>query len=154
MFDRFGLTICANCLHCLFACGCTCLQRCVGGLWLLVSGLPTLAVSLWHLWQDCVEMVCTLCTLCCHVDAYVCNAWFVDCCCLCVACQSWLSHLCIDDSFGLNLCAICIQFVGMWMHMLAKLGWWIVVACLWFVNACFFICVYFVEFGLNLCAFC
>ena len=55
-----------------------------------------------------------------------------------VACQNLLLHLCIYDGFGLRWFVICVHFVWMWMHMLATLGWWIVVACLWFVNAGFF----------------
>ena len=42
LFDRFGLKWCALCVQC-WACGCTCLQRLVGGLLLLVCGLSKLA---------------------------------------------------------------------------------------------------------------
>ena len=43
--------------------------------------------------------------------------------------------MCIVDRFGLKSYAFCVHVVGVWMHMLAKLCWWIVVACLWFVKA-------------------
>ena len=55
----------------------------------------------------CVDMVSTLGTFCGHVDAYVCKAWLVECCCLSVVCQRWLFHLCIFDRFGLNMYAMC-----------------------------------------------
>ena len=61
--------------------------------------------------------------------------------------------------FGLKQCAICVHFVGMWMHLLAKLGWWIGAACLLFARACFcfsFMCrVYnWVDIVCNVCTCC
>ena len=76
-------------------------------------------------------------TSCGHEDAHAGKAWLVDCCCLSAVCQSWLFHFCIFDRFRLNIRAICVHVVGMWKHMLAKLCWWIVVACRWFVKCGF-----------------
>ena len=55
----------------------------------------------------CVDLVRTVGTICGHLDASVCKAWLVECCCLSVACQSWLSHLCICDRCVMK----CMQFV-------------------------------------------
>ena len=51
----------------------------------------------------------------------------------------------IYDRFGLDRRANCVHVVGMSVHMLAKVGLLIVVACLRFVNACSFICVSFID---------
>ena len=93
-------------------------------------------------------MVSNLGTFCVHVDAHACKAWLVDACCLSVVCQSCRFHLCMYDGFLVQWSAICVHFVGMWMHnMLAKLGWWIVVACLWLVQTGALICVSMNDLG-------
>ena len=59
--------------------------------------------------------------------------WWIVVACLWFVNFSFL--MCIFDRLGLNLCAICVHVVGMWLHMLAMLCWRIVVACMWFVKA-------------------
>ena len=86
-------------VYVLCSCGCTCLQRLVGGLLLLVCGLSELAVSL-------LASMKGLCW----------NGW-----------QCFVNYAC------------------MWMHMFAKLGWWIVVACRWLVHAGFLMCVSMID---------
>ena len=91
-------------------------------------------------------MVSTPCTFCGHVGAYVCKAWLVDCCCLSVAGQSLLSHLCVYDRFGLELHAICVHFVCVDAH--ACKAWLVDCCCLSVVcQSCFFICVSMIDFG-------
>ena len=87
-----------------------------------------------------VEIVSMFCTIGGHVDAHACKAWLVDCCCLSLACQSLRFDSFTCDTVGLERFAIFVHLVGMWVHLIATLGWRIVVACRKLVNACGFIC--------------
>ena len=90
-----------------------------------------------------------ICTFCVHVDAHACSALFVDCCCVSVVCQRLQFHLRLYDMLVMELSARWVHSVGMWMHMFAKLGWCVVVACRWLVKACFLVCAYLIELGWN-----
>ena len=102
---------------------------------LLFCGLSTIALSYLFFIIDLGLISCAICVHAVVMWMHMLATFFVDCCCLSAVCQSLLSPLCIIDRFCLTLRAICVHVVGMWMHMLSTLGWWIVVACLWFVKA-------------------
>ena len=148
IYYTFGLNMHAIC-DILWACGCTCLQSLVGGLLLPVCGLSKLYFQSVNLSHIRAETVCKLCTCCWRCDAHVCKALFVGCYCLSVVCQIWRLHCGIYERCVLTCLALCVHSVGMWMHKFAKLGWWIVVACLWLVKAGFLMYVYMVDFVRN-----